>query len=143
MTLVNKEIIRRKLVKMSEYLQELARLEDISYSDYISDFKHKRSVERLIQLLVDVAVDINSHVLVDEGFAPPQDAFDSFIKVGQIGVLPYEFAEAIAPATGERNIIVHEYEAIDDALVYDSIKETLKMFNEYRGYYLTFLLKRD
>jgi hypothetical protein len=46
--LVNKEIIRRKLIKISEYLQELARLEDISYSDYISDFKHKRSVERLI-----------------------------------------------------------------------------------------------
>jgi uncharacterized protein YutE (UPF0331/DUF86 family) len=141
--LVNKEIIRRKLIKISEYLQELARLEDISYSDYISDFKHKRSVERLIQLLVDVAVDINAHVLVDEGFASPQDAFDSFIKVGQIGVLPSSFAEAIAPATGERNIIVHEYEEIDDALVYDSIKETLKMFNEYREYYLAFLAKRE
>ncbi len=47
--MVNKEIIRRKLIKMSEYLQELARLEDVSYADYISDFKHKRSVERLIQ----------------------------------------------------------------------------------------------
>jgi uncharacterized protein YutE (UPF0331/DUF86 family) len=141
--LVNKEIIRRKLIKISEYLQELARLEDISYSDYISDFKHKRSVERLIQLVVDVAVDINAHILVDEGFAPPQDAFGSFIKAGQIGVLPSSFAEAIAPATGERNIIVQKYEEIDDALVYDSIKETLKMFNEYREYCLAFLAKRE
>lgn len=141
--MVNKEIIRRKLIKISEYLQELARLKDISYSDYISDFKHKRSVERLIQLLVDVAVDINAHILVDEGFASPQDAFDSFIRAGQIGVLPSNFAEAIAPATGERNIIVHEYEEIDDALVYDSIKETLKMFNEYRECCLAFLAKRE
>lgn len=100
-------------------------------------------MERLIQLLVDVAVDINAHILVDEGFASPQDAFDSFIRAGQIGVLPSNFAEAIAPATGERNIIVHEYEEIDDALVYDSIKETLKMFNEYREYCLAFLAKRE
>lgn len=131
------------MIKISEYLQELARLEGIPYSDYISDFRHKRAAERLIQLLVDAAVDINSHVLVDEGFAPPQDAFDSFIKAGQVGVLPDSFAEAIAPATGERNIIVHEYEEIDDVLVYDSIKETLKMFNEYREYCLVFLAKRE
>jgi hypothetical protein len=70
-------------------------------------------------------------------------AFDSFIKAGQIGVLPSSFAEAIAPATGERNIIVQKYEEIDDALVYDSIKETLKMFNEYREYCLAFLAKRE
>lgn len=69
-------------------------------------------------------------------------AFDSFIKAGQIGVLPSSFAEAIAPATGERNIIVQKYEEIDDALVYDSIKKTLKMFNEYREYCLAFLAKR-
>jgi uncharacterized protein YutE (UPF0331/DUF86 family) len=127
---------------MSEYLRELAVLEDIPYSDYISNFMHKRSAERLIQLLVDVAVDINSHVLVDEGFASPKDAFDSFTRVGEIGVLPSKFAVAIAPATGERNIIVHEYEEIDDALVYDSIKETLKMFTEYREHCLAFLAKK-
>ena len=141
--MVDKVIIRRKLIKISEYLQELARLEDISYAEYVSDFRYKRSVERLIQLLVDVSVDINSHILVDEGFASPQDAFDSFIRAGQIGVLPSGFAEAIAPATGERNIIVHEYEGIDDALVYGSIKDTLKMFDEYREYCLAFLAKRE
>lgn len=127
---------------MKEYLLELDTFKNLSYSDYISSFQNKRTVERLIQLIVDAAVDINSHVLVDEGFPPPDDAFDSFIKTGGIGVYPVGFARAIAPSTGERNIIVHEYEAIDDGLVFDSINETLQMYREYVRYYLRYISEK-
>lgn len=138
--MVNREIVQRKLIKLKEYLQELATFRNISYSEYVSNFHNKRTVERLIQLIVDVAVDINSHVLVDEGFPPPRDAFESFIKAVATGVFSLDFARAIAPSTGERNIIVHEYEAIDDGLVFDSINETLEMYNEYIKCYQAFLI---
>lgn len=137
--MVNKSIVQRKLKRMKEYLHELDSFHNMSYSDYVSSFRNKRTVERLIQLIVDAAVDINSHVLVDEGFPPPGDAFHSFIRAGEIGVFPAAFARAIAPSTGERNIIVHEYEAIDDGLVFDSINETLQMYREYVRYYLKYI----
>jgi uncharacterized protein YutE (UPF0331/DUF86 family) len=139
--MVNKDIIQRKLTKMSKYLDELAYFQDISYDEYLENFRHRRTVERLIQLIVDVAVDINSHVLVDEGYPPPEDSFGSFIKVGELGILSQEFAKRIAPSTGERNIIVHEYEKIDDGLVYDSIKESIAMYKLYISYYLQFITK--
>jgi uncharacterized protein YutE (UPF0331/DUF86 family) len=63
--------------------------------------------------------------LVDEGNPPHENAYDSFIQVAKVGILPIEFVREIAPSTGERNIIIHEYEKIDDRLVYDSIKETI------------------
>ncbi|HHY29812.1 MAG TPA: DUF86 domain-containing protein [Syntrophaceticus sp.] len=36
-----------------------------------------------------------------------------------------------APSTGERNIIVHEYEEIDDIIVYESISESLNLYWQY------------
>jgi len=138
---VNKEVVQRKLKKLNLYIEELAHYQNLSFEEYLEKFQHKRAVERLIQLIVDVAVDINSHTIVDEGNPPPEDAFDSFIQAAKYGILPIEFAKKIAPSTGERNIIVHEYEKIDDGLVYDSIKEAIKMYKEYVAYYTKFITK--
>jgi len=55
--------------------------------------------------------------------------------------LPVEFAKKIAPSIGERNIIVHEYEKIDDGLVYDSIKEAITIYKEYIVYYTKYITK--
>jgi uncharacterized protein YutE (UPF0331/DUF86 family) len=140
--MVNKEIALRKLSKLKSYLDELAAYEGITWEQYKAESQLRRAVERLIQLVVDVAVDINSHAVVDEKQPPPRDAFDSFIQAGRLGMFTQGFAEIIAPSTGERNIIVHEYEQIDDAIVYHSIKEALVVYHQYISYVLDFVEKR-
>lgn len=116
---------------MAQYLEELGTLKSIDLDEYLSDFRERRAVERLIQLIVDVAVDLNTHILVDEGYPAPSDAYTSFIEAGKHGVLPPDLARSLAPSTGERNIIVHEYETIDDAIVFLSISETLRLYGRY------------
>ena len=130
--MVKKETVIRKLTKMKGYLQELSTFNDITWEEYSGAFQNQRTVERLIQLIVDIAVDINTHTLVDQGYAPPSDAYNSFLEASsKLGLLPEAFAQLIAPSTGERNIIVHEYELIDDAIIYGSIGETLRYYEEY------------
>ncbi|QUL99291.1 MAG: DUF86 domain-containing protein [Candidatus Fermentithermobacillus carboniphilus] len=48
---------------------------------------------------------------------------------------------AIAPSAGERNIIVHEYEDIDDVTVFESIDDTLNLYREYVTAVLEYLEK--
>ncbi len=141
--MVKKEIVYRKLKKLNSYIKELETFKDITFEEYLKDFQNRRTVERLIQLIVDVAVDINSHILVDEGHMPPEDAYDSFIKVGNKGIIPQKFAEEIAPSTGERNIIVHEYEQIDDGIIFSSIKKAITMYKKYISYYMEYLEKMN
>lgn len=124
-------VVNRKLQKLTGYLAELEMLEGILLEDYLNDFRHRRAVERLIQLIVDVAVDINTHAVVDAGNPPPVDAFSSFLEAAKIGLFSREFAQKIAPSTGERNIIVHDYESIDDKIVFDSISEALDLYYQY------------
>ena len=137
--MVNKETVERKLNKLKQYLGELKEFQDLSWEKYCEDFQYRRVVERLIQLIVDVAVDINSHAVVDEGNAPPRDSFDSFMQAANLGMFPLEFAKKIAPSTGQRNIIVHEYEQIDDGLIYNSIPESVEMYGEYLRCVLNFI----
>ena len=77
--------------------------------------------------------------MVDAGKPAPGDSFDSFIQAAKIGLFPLDFAREIAPSTGERNIIVHEYEEIDDGIVYDSIGYTLVMYEKYYRYIFKFI----
>jgi uncharacterized protein YutE (UPF0331/DUF86 family) len=130
--MVKKDLVIRKLTKLKNYLQELSTYKSITWEEYSGAFQNQRTVERLIQLIVDIAVDINTHMLVDEGFAPPQDAYNSFLEASsKLGLFPESFAQSIAPSTGERNIIVHEYERIDDVIIYGSIVETISYYEDY------------
>lgn len=139
--MVDKQVVQRKLKKLNQYLNELSTFRNISWEEYIKNFQHQRAVERLIQLIVDVATDINAHAVVDAGKPSPRDSFDSFIQAAKLGMFPLDFAKKIAPSTGERNIIVHEYEQIDDGIVYDSINDTLVMYKQYYDYVLSFIEK--
>ena len=56
-------------------------MEGISFDDYVSNFRHRRTVERLIQLIVDLAVDINTHAVVDAGNPPPADSYASALPL--------------------------------------------------------------
>ena len=74
----------------------------------------------------------NTHALVDHGHSPPSDSYNSFLEASsKLGLFPELFAQSIAPSTGERNIIVHEYELIDAAIIYSSIGETLQFYEAY------------
>ncbi|MFZ5650282.1 MAG: DUF86 domain-containing protein [Bacillota bacterium] len=85
--MVKTAVIKRKLVKLKQYLSELGLLEGVTYEEYRQNFLVRRTVERLIQLTVDVATDINTHILVDNNIPPPQDAYSSFIQLAKHGGL--------------------------------------------------------
>ena len=48
-----------------------------------------------------------------EQLEKPRDASGAIEMLGKVGVLPRELAERLAPITGFRNILVHEYLQID------------------------------
>ena len=129
--MVDPLVVNRKLQKLTGYLAELEMMEGVAWEDYMGNFRLRRTAERLIQLIVDVAVDINTHAVVDAGKPPPADAFSSFLEAAKIGMFPRAFAQKLAPSTGERNIIVHDYEDIDDRIVFESISEALALYHQY------------
>ena len=65
---------------------------------------HPHALERLVQLIVDEMVDINTHIIAESDFQVPSDYQSTFITLAENKILPAEFAEKIAPSIGLRNL---------------------------------------
>ena len=94
--MVNQELIHRKLTKLIQYLDELKAVQDYTLEEYLDNYFIKRTTERLIQLIVEVATDINGHIIVDEGHNPPHNYYQSFIKLGQLKLIDEDLAQKLA-----------------------------------------------
>jgi len=139
--MIEKRLIKRKLIKLKEYLKELRPFSEISPQDYVSDYKNKRTVERDIQLIVECACDINNHILVETQEKPPKDYYSSFTDLLKIKVLPQNFASTLAETAGLQNRLVHEYEEIKDNIVYENIANVLRLYKKYIHYIIKYLEK--
>jgi len=128
---IDAELINRKLVLIGQDLEELASLSRKSKSDYLGDRINEAAAERYLERMIGRMIDINFHVLVESGKAPPPDYYQSFVKLTELGVYEHEFAERIARAAGLRSRIAHEYDEIDADLVYEAIIAAGKDVPEY------------
>jgi uncharacterized protein YutE (UPF0331/DUF86 family) len=70
-------------------------------------------VERNLEIAAQSCIDICHRLIALEGAAKPMDYYDAIVRMGQIGILPPEFARQLAPFAGFRNILVHEYVELD------------------------------
>jgi uncharacterized protein YutE (UPF0331/DUF86 family) len=129
--MVRTEIVRRKLAHLDRYLGELEAHRRIGLEEYLAAAGPRRAVERLIQLIVETAIDINVHVATELEGQPPTDYRRSFSAAARLGLLPPDLAERLAPAAGLRNALVHDYADIDDARVHAAIPLVLDGFREY------------
>ncbi|MDI6732064.1 MAG: DUF86 domain-containing protein [Candidatus Margulisbacteria bacterium] len=139
--MVDKETLKAKLAKITECLIELKQVEQIPFETYRKDKKTKGYTERLLQLIVEAASDINDHITVSLGKRPPEDYKTSFRHAAEAKLILNELAEELEKSAGMRNILVHEYMKIDDQIVYSTIPLAIKHYTEYVKQVNAFLKK--
>jgi len=84
MSPIEEETLRRKLAVITENLQALLPIKDLILEEYATDICRRKATERLLQELIETAIDVNIHLVVQTGNPAPDDYYDSFIKVGEI-----------------------------------------------------------
>ena len=131
MTELDADLVRRKLATISRNLDALEEADGITLDAYRDDLFRKKGAERLLQEVIEAAVDANLHLLRALGEATPGDYFESFIAVGKAGIIPAELARSLAPSAGLRNRLVHEYDRIDDEIVLNAISEARRTLTDY------------
>jgi len=101
-------------------------------------------VERNLEIAVQCCIDIANRLISLEGAPKPRDSYESILRLGELGVLPGTFARELAPMAGFRNILAHEYLAIDWDLVYEHLQrlDDLYQFADYLRGWLRSRLER-
>lgn len=129
---MSSEVIFKKLDQMKGLLNELEELLSKSLEVFMEDFVILRAAERDFQLLVELASDINTHILLEKEKPTPGSYRQSFVDLVNIGVLDYDLAEHLGKSARLRNILVHEYDFDEDIeKFYSSAKEMLPKYKEY------------
>jgi uncharacterized protein YutE (UPF0331/DUF86 family) len=130
-TPVDAAIIRRKLQHIAASLEALRPIGRLRVEEYRVRFYERKAAERLLQEIIEAALDINAHLIAEFGAEIPEDYYGGFLKAGELGIVPPELANLLAPSAGLRNRLVHEYETIDDAKVLGSIGTLLELYPRF------------
>ncbi len=121
MTPLQAEVLRRKLAIIIQNLRALEAVAGLKVEDYRQNLFQRKGTERLMQKLIEAAIDINIHIMTQVGETAPDDYYQSFMKLGEKGVIPMSLAQQLAPSAGLKNRLVHEYDVIDDAIVLQAV----------------------
>ncbi|MGH9339793.1 MAG: type VII toxin-antitoxin system HepT family RNase toxin [Acidobacteriota bacterium] len=128
---IDRDVIESRLASLTQYLRELETIQGLSFQEYLSDFKNRRTVERLLQLIIETACDINNHIVLKTNHKPPSDHHRSFTRLGELGILPQSLCRDLARSVGLRNRLVHEYEIVNDEIVFNTIPTALEQYRSY------------
>lgn len=111
--MLDRELLESKAAEIDHYIEELRALVADDPFDILRNHERLHAIERLFQLIVDTMVAMNTHVIAAADFPVPEDYQNTFVTLGEHGVLPMDFAVRLAPVVGLRNRVVHKYEELD------------------------------
>jgi uncharacterized protein YutE (UPF0331/DUF86 family) len=82
-----------------------------------------RGVKYTFITAIEACIDVAQHICAAEGWGPPQDNADAITLLARHGVLQRDLADRMRQAVGFRNVLVHEYIAVDNAIVLAMLKD--------------------
>ena len=132
--MINKKLVEDKLVDLKTYFEKLSVLLSEDTRSIVNDDLKLATVERRFQLIVDTAIDINTHLIKELGLVTPNDYQSTFVTLGENKILPADFALKIAPSVGLRNLIVHKYGQVDLKKMIDDVRSEINQYLDYFKY---------
>ena len=143
MSPLDKDIVRRKLATITANLNALQPIEGMREEEYFEDIYKRKAAERLLQELIEAAIDINVHIIVQTGNSAPDDYYESFIRAGKLNIMSAGLAEKLAPSAGLRNRLVHEYDLLENSMVLDAVRKAGELYPLYVKEIETFVAAND
>jgi uncharacterized protein YutE (UPF0331/DUF86 family) len=110
---VDADVVSRRILALNEALEELKRPGAGDARTLLADRLLCAAVERWLQIAINACVDIAHHVVADRGWTPPESARLAFAALVAHGLLVADLGERLGRAAGLRNILVHDYVAVD------------------------------
>jgi uncharacterized protein YutE (UPF0331/DUF86 family) len=135
---IDRDRILAKLDELNTVLRELRSVVPASFQEYLAVEK-RRSCERLLQVSIEAVIDTCALLVTGLRLGLPAEADDLFEKLADREVISRPTADLLRRMKGMRNILVHEYGRVDDALVFETIDQRLGDFDAFAREVLAFL----
>jgi uncharacterized protein YutE (UPF0331/DUF86 family) len=127
--MTDRDLVAKKLAFIETCLRELRELAHPERIEH--DLREERFVAHTLQVAIQAALDIASHIVSDERLGEPETNRQLFELLMEYGWAPSELAEPLVQMVGFRNVLVHGYQEVDKAVVRDVVESHLGDLEAY------------
>ena len=143
--MLNHQLIKTKIYSITQDLERLKSFGAETFDEVARDAMKYAAVQNLLMKVISRAIDINEHIIskkagLEKGLQLKYR--ETFLELGELGVLPKKFAQVISKSAGLRNALVHDYDNLEDYIVYKSIGNAIPQYTKYCDYILKYLKKK-
>ena len=117
------DLVRKRLAFIETCLRELAQIADSERVEH--DVRERRFVEHTLQIAIQAALDIASHVVASDRLGEPSSNHELFEMLERAGWVSPALGSELRKMAGFRNVLVHGYTAVDSAIVRDVLEHRL------------------
>jgi len=121
--MTDEDLIAKKLALIETYVQELRTLSNPR--NISKEVRERRFVEHTLQIAIQAAIDVASHIVSDEKLGEPATNSQLFETLAHAGWLPTPQSDRLRKMAGFRNLLVHGYAAVDPEIVRDVVENHL------------------
>ena len=123
------DLLAKKLAVIETCVADLRRL--ARPAELRRDLREQRFVEHTLQIAIQAALDVASHVVSDERLGEPRTNRELFDLLEHGGWIVPELAEILRKMVGFRNVLVHGYDDVDLGVVEDVLKHRLGDLSDF------------
>jgi len=125
------ELVAKKLAFIETCVRELR---DLCRPERIAtDIKEARFAEHTLQIAIQAALDVASHIVSDERLGEPTTNRELFDRLARGGWIPEALARKLHDAAGFRNVLVYGYGEVDLSVVRRVVEGNLDDFLAFVG----------
>ena len=123
------ELVAKKLAAIETAVQQLrtiARPEKLA-----NDIREQRFVEHTLQIAIQAALDVASHIVSDLRLGEPESNRELFELLWKNGWIDEDLQRTVSEMAGFRNLLVHGYAEVDIEIVRDVVEHRLDDLLQY------------
>jgi uncharacterized protein YutE (UPF0331/DUF86 family) len=117
------ELLEKKLAFIDTCVRELRQLGRPEHIE--DDIREQRFIAYTLQIAIQAALDIASHIVSDRRLGEPQTNRELFTLLQRDHWLSPELTETMHKMVGFRNIVVHGYQSVDPRIMRDIVEHRL------------------
>lgn len=136
--MVDRLLVERKLRKIEAYLCEFQNIQVLTIEEFKRNVVTRRFIERQLELCVEQMIDICKHLVAGLDLPEPETYAGCFDILAAAGVVSEQYLTVFKSMARFRNLLIHSYDDVDDAVTYGIYKGRLGDFTAFttaiRGY---------
>ncbi len=128
---MDRQIIREKIESLRRCIARVKSRCPAAVEQLAADIDAQDIVSVNLSRAVQIAVDIASHLIADSDLPPPETMGEAFTRLHEAGVISAALADRMRSAVGFRNIVIHQYRAIDWQIAFAICTQHIGDFEQF------------